>query len=159
VVRISGLHARVKDDRHVVGLVVIDTAASECLGHSVWNAPVGESAAAQLHELYVRAHELLERNGAEALISWTTDAGPGGAGRRAQLIEASRAEGTVMAAAGSVATVTQLCKAGSATVRAASSADGTSACVVELCQPISGLPSDDPVRRAAAAALAWAQRC
>jgi hypothetical protein len=119
---------------------------------------MGDSAAGQLQELYVRAHELRERNGAEALVTWTVDPAPGGAGKRAALIEASRAEGAVMAAAGAVASVTEVAKAGQATVRAEAGGADTNASVAALCAPLTGLPDDDSVRRAAAAALAWSRR-
>src|SRR5262245_44370830 len=110
--RVGAVHARVAGQRHTVGLAVVDTGTSTCVGHSTWVAPAGENTAGQLQELYVRARELLERNDAEALVTWTTEPAPGGAGRRAQLIDASRAEGTVMAAAGSVASVQQVVKTG-----------------------------------------------
>ncbi len=107
----------------------------------------------------MRARELLERNDAEVLVTWTTEPAPGGAGRRAQLIDASRAEGTVMAAAGAVATVKQVVKTGNAAVRAvAGNGGGTKESVDAVAASISGLPKDEAVRRAAAAALAWRRR-
>lgn len=157
--RVGAVHARVADKRHTVGLAVIDTDTSSCLGHSVWIAPAGENTAGQLQELYVRAREIFERNGAEALVTWTTEPAPGGAGRRAQLIDASRAEGAVMAAAGAVASVKRVVKTGNAAVRSvAGTGAGTKESVDAICVAISGLPSDDAVRRATAAAVAWARR-
>ncbi len=157
--RVGAVHARVAGQRHTVGLAVVDTATSTCVGHSTWVAPASENTAGQLQELYVRARELLERNDAEVLVTWTTEPAPGGAGRRAQLIDASRAEGTVMAAAGAVATVKQVVKTGNAAVRAvAGNGGGTKESVDAVAASISGLPKDEAVRRAAAAALAWRRR-
>lgn len=143
----------------MVGLAVIDSTAGKCLSHYLWNAPAGESSAGQLQELYVRARELFERNAVEVVVLWPTDPSPGGAGRRAPLIEASRAEGAVIAAAGAAASVSQVQKAASATIRAAaglSSDIGSS--VAALCGPVDDLPADEAVVRAAAAAIAWYRR-
>jgi hypothetical protein len=154
--RVAGVNARVADKRHTVGLVVIDTDTSTCVGHSVWLAPAGENSADQLQELYVRARELFERNDAEVLVTWTTEPGPGGAGRREQLIDASRAEGTAMAAAGAVASVKRVVKTGNSAIRSAAGlGEKTPKSIGALCATLTGLPSDDAVRRAAAAALAW----
>lgn len=140
-----------------VALVAVDLDSMSLIAHSTHLAPAGEDDAGQLDELYVRARELLEGSAAGAVLHWTSDPAPGGAGKRASLIKASRAEGAALAAAGAVATVTATVKMSGATVRAVGGGS-TDEAVDVLARRIADVPGDVPVRRAVAAAVAWGAR-
>lgn len=157
--RIGVVHARVQNKRVEVALVVVDTAAPAVLGHSMWRAPSGEKLSVQLRELYVRAEELFRAQKAEVVAAWSPDAPPGGKGQRAPLMDAMRAEGAAMAAAGAVPSVKHVGSVSGGTVRAAAGAKaGTDEAVDELAGRIADVPADGAVRRSVAAALAWALR-
>jgi hypothetical protein len=140
-----------------VALVAVDLDGMRLTAHSTHLAPAGEDDAGQLYELFVRARELLEGAGAQTVLHWTADPAPGGAGKRASLIKSSRAEGAALAAAGALSTVIATVKVSGATVRAAGGGT-TDEAVDALVARVSGVPGDEPVRRAVAAAVAWGER-
>lgn len=151
------VHSRMSSKRCEVALVAVDLSTMAVVAHSTHLAPAGEDDAGQLYELYVRARELFDGAGAHAVLHWTSDPAPGGAGKRASLIKSSRAEGAALAAAGSVSKIAATVKVSGATVRAAGGGS-TDEAVDALAARVGGVPGDEPVRRAVAAAVAWDER-
>lgn len=150
---IAGVHIRRAGERYDAAVAVIDGAA--LLDHTHIAAAAGEAESGQLSELYVRAHEVLRPHGSERIVVWPPDPPPGGRIRLKSTLATGRAEGAVLAAAGKLGVPSDVISG--ARVRAAGGGS-TDEAVEQLCASIRGVPSDESVRRAIAAAHAWTLR-
>jgi hypothetical protein len=149
-VLVAGVSARLASGRYDVAIAVIN--GSKLVDHTRISAPAGEAESGQLHELNVRAHEVLRPHTPEYVILWPPDPPPGGGVKLKPTLATGRAEGAILAAAGELGIQSDTISG--AGVRAAGGSS-TDAAVAKLCSGISGLPGDASVRRAVAAACAW----
>jgi hypothetical protein len=150
---VAGVYARLTDKRYDVAVAVASD--TSLLDHTHVSAAPSEAVSGQLRDLYVRAHEVLRPHSVEIVVLWPPDPPPGGRIRLIPTLATGRAEGAALAAAGELGIRSDVITG--AGVRAAGGGS-TDEATDALCTPIHGVPGDEAVRRAVAAARAWGAR-